>query len=49
MVDLEKDVLLQWIGLIFMTLEELHVDKVGCLNPKPHHDTTLELHWYHAE
>ena len=28
LVNLEKDVLLQWIGLIFMTLDELHVEKV---------------------
>ena len=28
LVNLEKDVLLQWIGLIFMTLDELHVNKV---------------------
>jgi len=28
MVDLEKDVLLQWIGLIYLTLEEMGVQKV---------------------
>ena len=29
LVDLEKDFLLQWIGLIFMTLDEMRIEKVS--------------------